>query len=119
MGVSLNTGIRQRERDRRVAHNEREAAERRHNGLCIRQTASYGMEYCWCTCLLCWDKVGRRCVCSPCPCHADETQLPLFPTIPGILARGRTLYLTEGPTEGALWQGTKKSTVTGKYTRSS
>jgi hypothetical protein len=62
------------------AQREREAAESRHDKLCIRITASYGMTSCWCKCRLCWEPVTRCCICTDCTCRA-EILLPA-PAIP-------------------------------------
>lgn len=91
-GTSLNTSIRQRERDRRASKQERDAAERRHDGLCVAQGEKYGMQFCWCRCTLCWNKDFSRCICTHCTCHVDATPLPILGAIPGILTRDRTLY---------------------------
>jgi hypothetical protein len=73
----------------------------RHDGLCITETHSYGMAFCWCVRPCCWHPEGTRrqkkrgssdpdavsyrepepprqkgrCICRHCPCH-DPLYLP-------------------------------------------
>jgi hypothetical protein len=80
---------------------------REHDGLCITQTASYGMQFCWCNRPCCWHPEGQRkqkrrgssdpdaisyrepepprlkgrCICRVCPCHDPLYLLPQMGTI--------------------------------------
>jgi hypothetical protein len=79
----------------------------RHDGLCIEETQSYGMAYCWCVKPCCWHPEGQRrekrrgssdpdaksyreplpprlkgrCICRHCPCHDPLYLLPSMGTI--------------------------------------
>ena len=71
---------------------QRDMADKKHDGLCISKTTSFGMTCCWCIYRLCWDRTGRRCVCLDCPCEklATASLLPMLNS--GIRPSRRTLY---------------------------
>jgi hypothetical protein len=84
-----------------VSRPKPEHRPREHDGLCLEQTAHYGMAFCWCNRPCCWSPEGQvrqkkrgstdpdavsyreplpprlkgRCICKHCPCH-DPLYLP-------------------------------------------
>jgi hypothetical protein len=95
--------------------------QERHDGLCITQTASYGMAFCWCNKPCCWHPEGQRrtkkrgstdpdaksyrepapirlkgrCICRDCPCH-DGLYLP-SPTVINAASQDPPSKRTRGP----------------------